>query len=157
MAWPSSWFSAQSPGLEAIRKMTSTDCAQIESEINLRNYESKTKSMKSLLRRNNPPKSSARSPPQEPVPTYVLRKSSCSRKGSIESMPVLISAPFVEIPVALESGNSLWIVAISSLKKQCHCRNVESVAVLKYSKKISSMATEYDSSMVPRETNMKAT
>lgn len=36
-------------------------------------------------------------------------------------MPVLISAPFVEIPVALESGNNLCIVAISSLKKQCHC------------------------------------
>ena len=72
-------------------------------------------------------------------------------------MPVLISASFVEIPVALESGNSLWIVAISSLKKQCHCWNVESVVVLKYSKKISSMATDYDSSMVPPETNMKAT
>ena len=154
MAWPSSWFSAQSPGLEAIRKMTSTDWAQIESEINLRNYESKTKSMKSLLQKNNPPKPSARSPPQEPVPTYVLPKSSCSKKGSIESMPVLISAPFVEIPVALESGNNLWIVAISSLKSNAI---VESVAVLKYVTKISSMATDYDSSLVPPETNMKAT
>lgn len=69
-------------------------------------------------------------------------------------MPVLISAPFVEIPVALESGNNLWIVAISSLKSNAI---VESVAVLKYVTKISSMATDYDSSMVPPETNMKAT